>query len=217
MPTTKRLMTDETGQDIASAIEDLAIAVKPDATEIPMASDSNATVAESITNLQDGIAIIADGNTHASATSGQFIFVKNHDISAGFTGNAALATGLYTASAAIGTNADLTTANLTADPNGGFNALQGQIDTLNSNIATKAVVKKDTIASDSSVTVQITKPAFVVVGRASISATSTTAFIDSWNGVVYLSKYSGLVVSCSDDIVTITNNSGFYGNYIVLY
>ena len=79
-----------------------------------------------IAALQDGLAIVANGNTHAAIAAGQFVFVKNHDT---------LATGLYTASAAIAANATLSGSNLTADASGGLNAL-------NSNIAkfTKSVV-----------------------------------------------------------------------------
>lgn len=212
MPTTKRLLTDETGQALVTAINNIVAAVKPNATEIQMSSSDSTSVAQKINNeiatVANGIAIVAEGDVHAAIAEGQFIYVRNHST---------LAQGVYKATAAIGTNAALSTTNLTLDNGGGLNDLQAQITSLNSNLATKAIVKKDGIASGSSVTVQITKPAFVVVGRASISTTSTTAFIDSWNGVVYLSKYSELVVSCSGDIVTITNNSGFYGNYIVLY
>ena len=77
--------------------------------------------------MQDAIAIVADGNTHAAISAGKFVYVKNH---------ASLAEGLYKATAAIGTNAALTTSNLTADGSGGLNDLQGQVTTLNSNVNT---------------------------------------------------------------------------------
>ena len=77
-----------------------------------------------IAALQDGIAIVANGNTHAAIASGQFVFVKNHDT---------LAAGLYTANSAIAANATLTSSNLTADPSGGFNALNSNLAKIDSN------------------------------------------------------------------------------------
>lgn len=68
--------------------------------------------------LEDGIAIVANGNTHPAIASGQFVYVKNHE---------SLTEGLYTANSAIGTNASLTTSNLTADGSGGLNALKAKI------------------------------------------------------------------------------------------
>lgn len=94
----------------------------------------------SLAAAQDGLAIVANGNTHAAIASGQFVYVKNHG---------SLAEGLYVANSAIGTNATLTTSNLTADGSGGLNALkakignvgntdlQSQVTSLNSNIAQK--------------------------------------------------------------------------------
>ena len=83
-----------------------------------------------VSKIHQSIAIIADGDTHAAIQAGQAAFVKNHRT---------LATGLYWASAAIGTDAALTTSNLTADTNGGFNHLHGEIASLNSDFAWKAL------------------------------------------------------------------------------
>lgn len=131
MPTTKRLMTDTTGQDIVQAIEDLSIAVKPNATDIHMSSSDSTSVAQKINNeiatVADGIAIVAEGDVHAAIAKGQFVYVRNHST---------LAQGVYKATAAIGTNATLSTSNLTLDNAGGLNDLQAQITTLNSNITT---------------------------------------------------------------------------------
>lgn len=76
--------------------------------------------------VQDGLAIVANGNTHAAVAEGQFVYVRNHST---------LAEGLYKASAAIGTNATLSTSNLTADGSGGLNDLQEQVTSLNSKLA----------------------------------------------------------------------------------
>lgn len=130
MPTTKRLMTDTTGQDIVQAIEDLSIAVKPNATDIHMSSSDSTSVAQKINSeiatVADGIAIVAEGDVHAAITKGQFVYVRNHST---------LAQGVYKATAAIGTNAALSTSNLTLDNAGGLNDLQAQITSLNSKLA----------------------------------------------------------------------------------
>lgn len=81
-----------------------------------------------VAKIHEGMAIIADGNTHASIQAGQAVFVKNH---------ATLATGLYWANEAIGTDVALTSSNVTADTNGGLNHLQDEITSLNSKIAWK--------------------------------------------------------------------------------
>lgn len=77
-----------------------------------------------IANVQDGLAIIADGNTHAAIAKGQAVFVRSHST---------LAAGLYWASSAIGANAALSTSNLTPDNQGGLNKLKADLDSLNSN------------------------------------------------------------------------------------
>jgi len=63
--------------------------------------------------LADAIAILANGNTHAAITSGQYVYVKNH---------ASLTEGLYVATTNIAANATLSGSNLTADSSGGLNA-----------------------------------------------------------------------------------------------
>jgi hypothetical protein len=98
----------------------------------------------SLAAAEDGLAIVANGNTHAAIASGQFVYVKNHG---------SLAEGLYVANSAIATNAALTTSNLTADGSGGLNALkakignvgntdlQAQVTSLNSNFTGKIGVQ----------------------------------------------------------------------------
>ena len=76
------------------------------------------TISDSLTCIQDGLAIVAVGDTHGAITSGQFVYVKNHST---------LQEGLYTASANIAANATLSGSNLTADSNGGLNALSDHI------------------------------------------------------------------------------------------
>ena len=90
----------------------------------------NDKIAVTEVTLADSIAIVANGDTHAAITSGQYVYVKNHG---------SLADGLYKATAAIGTNATLSTSNLTADGNGGLNDLKGQVDSLNSKITAHTI------------------------------------------------------------------------------
>jgi hypothetical protein len=73
------------------------------------------------TAIEQGLAVLATGNTHVAITSGQYVFVRNHTT---------LANGLYKASANIAANAALSTSNLTAVPNGGLNSLKADIGTL---------------------------------------------------------------------------------------
>jgi len=75
----------------------------------------------SLAGVEDGLAIVATGNTHAAITAGQFVYVKEHNT---------LPEGLYTASSNIAANATLSTTNLTADSKGGLNALSDQIATI---------------------------------------------------------------------------------------
>lgn len=72
----------------------------------------------SLAGVEDGLAIVATGNTHAAITAGQFVYVKEHNT---------LPEGLYTASSNIAANATLSTTNLTADSKGGLNALSEHI------------------------------------------------------------------------------------------
>lgn len=74
-----------------------------------------------INGIQDGLAIVANGNTHVAITAGQFVYVRNHGT---------LTEGLYVASTNIAANATLSSSNLTADAAGGLNALNSNIANL---------------------------------------------------------------------------------------
>lgn len=97
-----------------------------DASQLPAIGDEETAREAADAALADGLAIIANGDTHAAVAAGQAVFVRSHST---------LAPGLYWASSAIGTNAALSTSNLTADNQGGLNKLKGDIDSLNSKIA----------------------------------------------------------------------------------
>lgn len=75
----------------------------------------------SLDGLRDGLGVLADGNTHAAITSGQFVYVKNHQT---------LPQGLYQATTNIAANGTLSTSNLAADPKGGLNTLSEHIANL---------------------------------------------------------------------------------------
>ena len=81
----------------------------------------------------------------------------------------------------------------------------------------KANIIKNSLAGNSSVTKSIVRPAFVIVGRATNSATTTAAFIDGWSGIIYLSNISSYTLSMNNSELTITNNSSSYANYIIIY
>ena len=84
---------------------------------------------KSVSQTQDGLAIVANGDIHAAISSGQFVYVKNHDT---------LAEGLYKATSAIAQDGALSTSNLTPDGAGGLNDLQSQVTALNSKLTKRS-------------------------------------------------------------------------------
>jgi len=101
----------------------------------------------SLAGVEDGLAIVATGNTHAAITAGQFVYVKEHNT---------LPEGLYTASSNIAANATLSTTNLTADSKGGLNALSDHI----------VMYKKETLnaSSQGSAQTSLSASQYMVVG-----------------------------------------------------
>lgn len=83
-----------------------------------------------ISAVQDGLAIVCNGNTHAAIEAGQFAYVKNHGT---------LAEGLYrnNTGSTIAANATLSSSNLTADTSGGLNTVY---DALNNRIGKQQIV-----------------------------------------------------------------------------
>jgi hypothetical protein len=76
--------------------------------------------AQAIAKLDESIAIVSNGNTHAAIAAGQYVYIKGHGT---------LAEGLYTANSAISANATLSNSNVTAVSGGGLNALNSNITT----------------------------------------------------------------------------------------
>lgn len=176
MPTIKRLLTDETGQDIVQAIEDLSIAIKPNATDIHMSSSDSTSVAQKINSeiatVADGIAIVAEGDIHAAITKDQFVYVRNHST---------LAQGVYKATTAIGTNAALSTSNLTLDNAGGLNDLQAQITSLNSNIVNNSVTGSSAVTTTHTIAdARLAKLGNLAILTATIDL---TANVSAWTSV----------------------------------
>lgn len=68
-----------------------------------------------INDVEDGLAIVANGNTHAAIASGQYVYIKGHGT---------LADGLYKATAAIPLNGTLSGSNVSSVSSGGLNDLQ---------------------------------------------------------------------------------------------
>lgn len=89
-----------------------------------MANIVAGTPAKKLEKIEQGIAIVANGNTHAAITTGQYVYVKGHST---------LAEGMYTATAAIAENATLSSSNLTA-ASGGLNTIKASVDSVNSNL-----------------------------------------------------------------------------------
>ena len=86
------------------------------AEDMPMSSSDSTKVSASISSLANGIAILAEGDTHAAISTGAFVYVREHST---------LAEGLYKnkSSSAIAENVALSSSNVTAISNGGLNAL----------------------------------------------------------------------------------------------
>lgn len=92
---------------------------------------NNSSVDDELNGLGKGMAIIANGNTHAAITSGQYVYVRQHG---------SLSEGLYKATANISANGTLSGSNLTAVSSGGLNDVYS---TLNSKITSKSVSNPD--------------------------------------------------------------------------
>ena len=147
---------------------------KPAGTDKALVSviNSNSDIIDSAAGgLMDAIAIVANGNTHAAISAGQYVYVHNHGT---------LAEGLYTANSAIAANATLTTSNLTADASGGLNAI-------NSNIAN--LITTDSFTTDSATiaagdrgvfTKSITKTGYTALGIIQIALANNWLEIGSF-------------------------------------
>lgn len=99
-----------------------------------------------LTDIERGVAILANGNSHAAITQGQFVFIRNHTT---------LPEGIYRATANIAANGTLTTSNVTLDSAGGLNTLENEISTLKSNLTIGAQTSPSGVACASGSVVTI--------------------------------------------------------------
>lgn len=143
----------------------------------------------SVAGVQDGMAILADGDTHAAIAAGQFVYVKNHGT---------LAEGLYKATAAIGTNATLSTSNLTADGAGGLNDLQGQVNSLNSKITQKIYDETGTTDSTGNLIISASSPATLSNVIKAVPIRFVDGVYANWYqcAIGANSAFNGIVVHC---------------------
>lgn len=200
-----------------------------DASQLPAIGDEETAREAADAALADGLAIIANGDTHAAVAAGQAVFVRSHST---------LAPGLYWASSAIGTNAALSTSNLTADNQGGLNKLKGDIDSLNSNIANvnnrfswRTIYANSTYINDVGRTLTLTSSLqnvrqLMIIGYiGSISSANRVIFIIPVDGSIsasyYLTSYAGIIKSAriegslsSLHIISFSDNNELFINEI---
>lgn len=149
-----------------------------------------------VNGIQDGLAIVANGNTHVAITSGQFVYVRNHGT---------LTEGLYVASSNIAANATLSTSNLTADSAGGLNAL-------NSNIASKPNILSYTVNSNSSLSITTDLPkAYLLATYASGSALIKVFVGIGYGAEATRHKLSQLTGTTSEDDISVSVSNSTYG------
>lgn len=122
-------LKDKLKRDVVTKSEDLVNGFTETGTGKALDARAGKTLNEAIANLQDGLAIVATGNTHAAIPAGAFVYVKNHNT---------LSDGLYTnkSGATIAANDTLTSSNLQAESSGGFNTLNNNLTTINNKIDT---------------------------------------------------------------------------------
>ena len=155
-----------------------------DSTKINSAISSLTTAvnsnAASINYIEDAIAIVANNNTHAAISNGQFVYVKNHGT---------LAEGLYKATANIAANAALTSSNLTADASGGLNAMKAITNSLSNQITTLNSKMLWVRVGNGVTTVTLTSVPNSLIAYVYKSGTSNyiPIFVDTDNGGYYRS------------------------------
>ena len=174
---------------------------KPAGTDKALVSviNSNSDIIDSAAGgLMDAIAIVANGNTHAAISAGQYVYVHNHGT---------LAEGLYTASSAIAANATLTTSNLTADASGGLNAL-------NSNMASLLGRFYIEIAANTDLN-NLSTPGFYscATGATAQSLTNCPATSNFTMFVMGKGSYNNQIIFWGGDIYVRSGGSAGYGNW----
>jgi len=164
--------------------------VKPAYTDTADIADINGNMDKvdvSLNGLADAIAIVANNNTHAAITAGQYVYVHGHG---------SLAEGLYTAKSNISANATLSTSNLQADGSGGLNAL-------NSNISSKSNLMELNVPANGSATIPFKSPALRGIA---FNNSSAIARMGLW--IVYITSNSATIREVvSSDMVSLAQGS----------
>lgn len=104
-----------------------------DTADIAVINSNMDKIDTTVDNIEKGIAIVSDGNTHSAIAAGEYVYVRDHST---------LAEGLYVASSAIAANATLTSSNLTAKSKG----IGGEVKSLNDQIGT-VIKSSDTVSN----------------------------------------------------------------------
>lgn len=101
--------------------------VTADASNLEMSSSDSTTIEDTITNIENDIAILINVSTAAvNVAAGQYVLVQN----SGMTG---VQDGLYISNTAVPAGTPFTSTYLDAVSNGGLNALSAHIETLEGN------------------------------------------------------------------------------------
>ena len=172
----------------------------------------SASTAQTFGNVQDGLAIVSNGNTHVAIPAGYWVYVKGHGT---------LSEGLYknTSGATIAANATLSTSNLTADPDGGLNSVY---DALNSKFgALKFLVSSVTGNGSKTITIGNDTRCEITIIGGSVNVLDKVIVNCSGTGTVNFKQTentSAITVTSDINSLTITNTNGITsGLYIFVY
>lgn len=142
---------------------------------------------------RSAIAIIADGNTHIAVSTGEYLYIKNHN---------SLSEGLYIATASIAQNGTLSSSNVTAITRG----IGGQVTELNNKVGKIASAGKgatNTSTGKCTFTMPLDSQGMVFVG-----STSQIYCLMQGNGTFsHSDTASGYTISASGTTVTLTKTT----------
>lgn len=153
-------------QDVANNLTTTSEGSVLDARQGKALNDKATANGNSVSAIQDSIAIVSTGNTHIAITSGQYVYVRNHS---------SLSEGLYTAISNISANATLSTSNLLSVSQGGLNSLYNRLIP----IYIKTVT--GTTTGTGAITPNIDISTYFILGAAFTSDNASTGFV-FWRG-----------------------------------
>lgn len=162
----------------------------------------SASTAQTFGNVQDGLAIVSNGNTHVAIPAGYWVYVKGHGT---------LSEGLYknNSGATIAANATLSTSNLTADPDGGlnsvYNALNSKITVLENKTRYGQGLSGEITTSLEYLTGQLELPAGIYIIFANLG-------LQSYKAVKEIRIYSS-----TDDFTTSNLEMFSYGSFTIFF